>query len=70
MLQEIHQKQYYPGIAKIVEKCGQGCGICTKDERVTNTSMTPELLNLHEWDLGQEDSLQTDILPNLPPSGG
>ena len=23
-----------------------------------------------EWDLGPEDILQMDILPNLPPSGG
>ena len=29
-----------------------------------------ELLNCPEWDLGPEDILQIDILPNLPPSGG
>ena len=31
---------------------------------------SPELLNLPEWDLGPEDAMQIDLLPNLPPSGG
>ena len=70
MLYEIRQKYYYPGIAKLVQKWVQGCEICIKDKRVTNASITPELLNLPEWDFGPEDALQIDILPNLPPSGG
>ena len=70
MLHEIRRKYYYPGIAKIVKKWVQGCEICIKDKRVSNASITPELLNLPEWDLGPEDALQIDILPNLPPSGG
>ena len=41
-----------------------------KDKRTKNPSITPELLNLPEWDLGPEDALQIDLLPNLPPSGG
>ena len=48
----------------------QGCEICIKDKRIANASITPELLNLPEWDLGPEDALQIDLLPNLPPSGG
>ena len=28
------------------------------------------MLNLPEWDLGPEDAMQIDLLPNLPPSGG
>ena len=70
MLHEIRRKYYYPGIAKIVKKWVQGCEICIKDKRINNASITPELLNLPEWDLGPEDALQIDILPNLPPSGG
>ena len=31
--------------------------------------ITLALFNLPEWDLGPEDALQIDILPNLPPSG-
>ena len=70
MLHEIRQKYYYPGVAKIVKKWVQGCEICIKDKRIANASITPELLNLPEWDLGPEDVLQIDLLPNLPPSGG
>ena len=70
MLHEIRQKYYYPGVAKIVKKWVQGCEICIKDKRIANASITPELLNLPEWDLGPEDALQIDLLPNLPPSGG
>ena len=70
MLYEICQKYYYPGFAKIVNKWLQGCEICMKDKRIKNPSITPELLNLPEWDLGPEDALQIDLLPNRPPSGG
>ena len=70
MLHEIRQKYYYPGIAKIVKTWVQVCEICIKDKRIKNTSITHELLNLPEWDLGPEDALQIDLLPNLPPSGG
>ena len=54
----------------MVKKWVQGCEICIKDKRIANASITPELLNLPEWDLGPEDALQIDLLPNLPPSGG
>ena len=67
---EIRQKYYYPGIAKIVKKWVQGCETCIKDERIPKTSITPELLKLSDWDLGPEDAMQIDLLPNLPPSGG
>ena len=70
MLYEIRQKYYYPGIAKVIKKWVQGCEICIKDKRIKNPSITPELLNLPERDLGPEDALQSDLLPNLPPSGG
>ena len=70
MLQEIRQKYYYPGIAKHVKKWVEGCETCAKDKRVPDKVITPELLNLPEWDLGPEDAMQIDLLPNLPTSGG
>ena len=70
MLQEIRKKYYYPGIAKHVKKWVEGCVTCAKDKRVPNNTITPELLNLPEWDLGPEDAMQIDLLPNLPTSGG
>ena len=70
MLNEVRQNCYYPGIAKIVKKWVQGCEICIKDKRIPNSSITPELLILLEWDLGPEDAMQIDLFPNLPASGG
>ena len=39
-------------------------------QKIPNSSVTPELPNLPEWDLGPADAMQIDILPNLSPSGG
>ena len=69
MLQEIQQRYYYPSMAKL-KKWVEGCEQCARDKRVPNAIITPELLNLPEWDLGPEDAMQIDLLPNLPPSGG
>ena len=70
MLQEIRQRYYYPSMAKHVKKWAEGCEECARDKRVPNATITLELLNLPEWDLGPEDAMQIDLLPNLPPSGG
>ena len=51
MLQKIRQKYYYSGVSKDVKKWVEGFEICDKDKRVPNAAITPELLNLPEWDL-------------------
>ena len=43
--------------------------ICIQDKRINNTRITPELIHIPEWDLGPEDLMQIDLLPELPPSG-
>ena len=70
MLQEIRQRYYYPNMAKHVKKWVEGCEQGSRDKQVPIATITPELLNLPEWDLGPEDAMQIDLLPNLPPSGG
>ena len=70
IMQEIRQRYYYPNMAKHVKKWVEGCEQCARDKRVPNTTITPELLNVPERDLGHEDAMQIDLLPNLPPSGG
>ena len=70
MLQGIRQKYYYPGMAKHVKKWVEGCETCARDKRVPKNTITPDLLKLPEWDLGLEDAMQIDLLPNLPTSGG
>ena len=57
-------------MAKHVKRWVEGCEQCARDKRVPNATITPELLNLPEMDLGPEDAMQIDLLPNLPPSGG
>ena len=57
-------------MAKHVKKWVNECEQCAKDKRVPNAMITPELLNLPEWDLGLEDAMKIDLLPNLPSSGG
>ena len=63
MLLEIRQ---YPDISNIFKKWVQGCEICIKDKRIPNSSITLDLLNLPELDLGPENAMQIDLLPNLP----
>ena len=70
MIQEARQKYYYPCIAKYIRNWVTKCQMCIQNKRINNDLLKTELLNCPEWDLGPEDILQMDILPNLPPSGG
>ena len=70
MIQEARQKYYYPCLAKHIKNWVQNCQMCIQNKRINNDLLKTELLNCPEWDLGPEDVLQMDILPNRPPSGG
>ena len=69
MMQESRQKYYFPSIATYVRNWVRGCEICIQDKRINNTRITPELIQIPEWDLGPEDLMQINLLPELPPSG-
>ena len=70
MMQEIRQKYYFPSIATYVKNWVRDCEKCIQDKRINNTRITPELIHIPEWDLGPEDLMQVDLLPEIPPSGG
>ena len=70
MMQEICQKYYFPSIAPYFRNWVRDCETCIHDKRLNNTRITPELIHIPEWDLGPEDLMQIDLLPELPPSGG
>ena len=70
MIQEARQKYYYPSLAKHIRQWVINCEDCIKNKRIDNSRLKTPLLNCPEWDLGPEDALQIDVLPNLPPSGG
>ena len=55
---------------KIHQKWVSNCQICIQTKRINHDLLRTVLLNCPERDLGPEDILQMDILPNLPPSGG
>ena len=67
---EIRQKYHFPSIAAYVRNWVRGCEICIQDKRINNTRVTPEVFHIPDWDLGPEDIMQIDLLPELPPSGG
>ena len=69
MMQKIRQKYYFHSIATYVRNWVRDCEICIQDKRINNTRITPELIHIPEWDLGPEDLMQIDLLPELPPSG-
>ena len=69
MMQEICQKYYFPSIATYVRNWVRDCEICIQDTRIKNTRITPELIDIPDGDLGPEDFMQIDLLPELPPSG-
>ena len=70
MMQEIPQKYYFPSIATYVRNRVRDCEICIQDKRINNTRIAPESIHVPEWDLGPEDLMQINLLPELPPSGG
>ena len=70
MMQEIRQKYYFPSIATYVRNWVRDCEICIQDKRINNTRMSPGLIHIPEWDIGREDLIQIDLLPELQPSGG
>ena len=70
MIQEARKKHYYTCMTKHIKNGVSNCQICIQTKRINNDLLRVELLNCPEWDLGPEDILQIDILPNLPPSGG
>ena len=56
-------------LSKAHQELGTKLQIGIQNKRINKDFLKTELLNCPEWDLGPEDVLQIDILPNLPPSG-
>ena len=70
MMPRIRQKYYFPSFASYVRNWVRDCEISIEEKRINNTQITPELIPFPEWDLGQEDLMRLDLLPELPTSGG
>ena len=70
MMQEIRQKYYFPSIANYVRNWVRDCEICIQDKRINNTRITPELIQIPEWDLGPEDLMQIDLFAKIAAKRG
>ena len=70
VMQEIRQKYYFPSIATDIKNWVRDCEICIQDKGIDNTRIFPEFIHIPEWDLGPEDLMQLDLLPELQQSGG
>ena len=55
MMQEIRQKYYFPLIATYCRNWVRDCEVCIQDKHINNTRITPERIQIPEWDLGPED---------------
>ena len=69
-MQKVRQKYYFPSIATYVRNWVRDSEICPQDKRINNSRITPELTHIQEGDIGLKDLMQTDLLPELLPSGG
>ena len=70
LMKKIGQRYYFPSIITYVRNWVRKCETCIQDKRINTTRITPELFHIAYWDLGPEDIMQVDLLPELPPSGG
>ena len=70
VMQEIRKSYYFPSIATHVRNWVGEFEICIQHEDIYKTRITPELIHITEWDVGPEDFLQIDLLPQTPPRGG
>ena len=57
-------------MAKHVKRWEEWCEQCAKNKQVPSSTTTPDLLNFLEWNLGPEDAIKIDLLPNISSSGG
>ena len=68
-MQKIRQKIKFLQSQQI-QNWAPECETCIKDKRLNSNRITPESFQLPEWDLGPEDLMQFELLPEFPPNGG
>ena len=68
-IQECRSNYYYPRLAKRIKQCELQCEDCIKYKKKNkNCQIRPKMINNTEHVLESEDSVEIDILPNLPNS--
>ena len=69
MMQQIRREYYFPSITIYLRNWAQHRETWNKIKQIKNTKLKPELLKIREWEMGPEDTMQIDLIPELPPSG-
>ena len=64
------QKYYYPNMAKLIRQWVMPCEQCIRESRVDDKLTCPAMQNPNEHITAPEDTMQIDLVPELPPSGG
>ena len=68
-MQEIRPKIFFPSIANHVRKWVKECQSCSQHKEIDNSQLTSESISILEWDLGPEDVMQVDLIPEIPSKG-
>ena len=64
------EKYYYPKMAQQIRQWVMSCEQCIRESRVHDRLTQPALQNPSEHITAPENVMQTDLIPELPPSGG
>ena len=70
MIQECRAKYYFPGLARKIRALVTSCPDCIANKRIDTRQIRPKMLSNTEFTMGPEDSLEIDLLSNLPSSNG
>ena len=57
-------------MAQIIREWVMSCEQCIRESRIDRSLTRPPLQNPNEHITAPEDAMQTDLVPELPPSGG
>ena len=64
------EKYYFPKMAQLIREWVLSCEQCIRESRIDRSLTRPPLQNPNEHLNAPEDSMQIDLVPELPPSGG
>ena len=64
------EKYYFPKMAQLIREWIMSCEQCFTESRIHRSLTRPPLQNPNEHITAPEDSMQIDLVPELPPFGG
>ena len=64
------EKFYFPKMAQLIREWVMSCEHCFRESRFEHSFNRPPLQNPNEHITAPENAKQTDLVPELPPSGG